>query len=169
MKKTLKRINELMEIGIITNYAIAGGMAQFYYIEPSVTYDLDIVVHIPGDEDTLTPLTKIYEWAAQKGYSSEKEHIIIEGIPVQFLLPYDELVKEALENSDKIRLFDENTFILKPEYLMVIMLQTGRLTDKERLARFFAEADYDKNKFLDLVKRFNLFEVYKKLIEVKNG
>jgi len=169
MQKTLKRINELLELGIITNYAIAGGMAQFYYIEPSITYDLDIVVHISDEEKTLTPLTKIYKWAEKNGYLTEKEHIIIESIPVQFLLAYNELVKEALNNADNIKLFDENTFIFKPEYLMAIMLQTGRLTDKERLARFFIEAEYDKNKFLEIIKRFNLFEVYKKLIEVKNG
>ncbi len=169
MQKTLKRINQLLELGIITNYAIAGGIAQFYYIEPSITYDLDIVVHISDEEKTLTPLTKIYKWAEKNGYLSEKEHIIIEGIPVQFLLAYNELVKEALNNAASIKLFDENTFIFKAEYLMAIMLQTGRLTDKERLARFFTEADYDKNKFLEIIKRFNLLEVYKKFIDVKNG
>ena len=46
MKKTLEKINELVDLKVIKKYAIAGGMGQFYYIEPSVTYDLDIVVSI---------------------------------------------------------------------------------------------------------------------------
>jgi hypothetical protein len=45
MKKTLQILNSLAESGIINEYAIAGGMAQFYYIEPSVTYDLDLIVN----------------------------------------------------------------------------------------------------------------------------
>lgn len=124
---------------------------------------------MPDEEKILNPLAKIYEWARQNGYQSEKEHIIIEGIPVQFLLAYNDLVKEALENSDSVKLFEETTFILKPEYLMAIMLQTGRLTDRERLARFFSEADYDKDKFFKIIERFDLLELYKKFHGEKNG
>ena len=169
MRKTLEKINILLEKGIITNYAIAGGMAQFYYIEPSVTYVLDIIVHIPHEEKTLNPLSDIYAWAAQNGYPSENEHIIIEGIPVQFLLAYNDLVKDALENSSQIKLYEVVTYILKPEYLMAIMLQTGGLSDKERLAKFLIDADYDKEKFLDITKRYDLLELYKKFSGEKHG
>jgi hypothetical protein len=169
MKKTLKKINDLVKQGIITNYAIAGGMAQFYYIEPSVTYDLDLIVQVPGEENTLNPLAKIYDWAAQNGYQPESEHIIIEGIPVQFLLAYNDLVKEALENSNKVSLYEEAAYILGPEYLMAIMLQTGRLSDKERLSKFLIEDVYDKNKFFTILERFNLLEVFKKFSGENNG
>ena len=152
-----------MDLGIIKKYAIAGGMAQFYYIEPSVTYDLDLIVNLPDDENNLNPLAKIYLWANENGYETEDEHIIIEGIPVQFLLAYNELVEEALLNRNEIILFGEKTFILKPEYLMAIMLQTGRLTDKERLAKFFNGADYNKDKFFEIMERFGLLNLYKKL------
>jgi hypothetical protein len=45
MKKTLEKINELVESRIIDKYAIGGGMGQFYHIEPSVNYDLDIIIN----------------------------------------------------------------------------------------------------------------------------
>ena len=99
----------------------------------------------------------------KNGYQLENEHIIIEGIPVQFLLAYNELVEEALENSNEITIFNEITYILKPEYLMAIMLQTGRLTDKERFAKFLIEADYNRNRFFEIIERFNLLEAYKKI------
>ena len=169
MLKTLEKINNLLKMGLITNYAIAGGMAQFYYIEPSVTYDLDLIVHIPNEENVLNPLSDLYAWATQNGYPSENEHIIIEGIPVQFLLAYNNLVKEALKNSNQIRLYEEVTYILKPEYLMAIMLQTGRLSDKERLSKFLIDADYDKEKFLEIIKRFDLYELYQKFSGEKYG
>ncbi|MCX5810106.1 MAG: hypothetical protein NTX36_12185 [Proteobacteria bacterium] len=169
MRKTLEQINILLNQGIITKYAIAGGMAQFYYIEPSVTYDLDLIVNISGEESNLTPLSKIYEWAKNNNYPPLEEHIVIEGIPVQFLLAYNELVKEALENSSEIMLYEEVTYILKPEYLMAIMLQTGRLTDKQRLAKFLIEADYNKNKYFDILERFGLLELHKKFSGEENG
>jgi len=169
MKKTLQKINDLVEKKIIEKYAIAGGMAQFYYIAPSVTYDLDLIVHISGEENNLNPLSPIYDWADENGYKTEGEHIIIEGMPVQFLLAYNKLVVEALQNCVGITIFNEKTFILKAEYLMAIMLQTGRMIDKERLARFFVEAEYDKEKFLELLKRFSLEETYKKFYGDNNG
>lgn len=162
MKETLQKINELVELGILEKYAIAGGMGQFYYIEPSVTYDLDLIIHISGEERTLNPLRKIYEWADKNNYKPLKEHIIIEGIPVQFILEYNDLVIAALNNRSKIKLYHEETYILKPEYLMAIMLQTGRSTDKERLAKFLTEFDYDKDLFSAILYKFDLLEVFNK-------
>ncbi len=163
MKKTLQILNNLVESGIIKEYAIAGGMAQFYYIEPSVTYDLDLIVNIDVDEKDLAPLHKLYDWAAHNDYKTEGEHIIIAGIPVQFLLAYNSLISEALYNRAQITLFEEKTFILGAEYLMAIMLQTGRPIDRERLLRFFDEPNYNENKFIDIINRFDLSEKYKDL------
>jgi len=145
LKEALRKINSLVDSGLIEKYAIAGGIAHFYYIEPSVTYYLDLIVNIIKDGNPLTPLTEIYEWSKKNNFKTEGEHIVIEGVPVQFLLPYHDLVVEALEKRREITLFDEKTFILGPEYLMAIMLQTGRASDKERLARFFDESEYDES------------------------
>lgn len=160
MKKTLQKINELVDLRLLEKYAIAGGIAHFYYTEPSVTYDLDLVVNVSNEENELTTLSDIYNWAKENNYITEGEHIIIEGIPVQFLLAYNDLVVEALENSVEISLFDEKTFILGAEYLMAIMIQTGRASDRERLIKFLNDADYDKEKFIEIISRFELMDKY---------
>lgn len=160
MKKTFKQLNKLLELGLLKKYAIAGGIAHFYYIEPSVTYDLDLIINIPDDVNNLTPLSEIYNWAKENNYVTQGEHIIIEGVPVQFLLAYNDLVLEALENSSEISLFDEKTFILGAEYLMAIMMQTGRSSDKERLIKFINDADYNKDKFIEILTRFELIDKY---------
>lgn len=163
MKKTIIKINELVKIGIVEKYAIAGGMAHFYYIEPSVTYDLDLIVQIPGKENTLNPLEAIYLWAKQNNYQFDGEHIIIEGIPVQFLLAYNDMVTEALVNAVEIKIFDEKTYILKAEYLMAMMLQTGRMVDKERFVRFISDAEYDKSLLQSLLAQHKLIDTFKKI------
>lgn len=160
MKKTLQILNNLVTDGIIKEYAIAGGMAQFYYIEPSVTYDLDLIVNFGVDEKDLAPLHKLYNWASENHFRTEGEHIILGGIPVQFLVAYNKLISEALDKRLPIELFGEQTFILAPEYLMAILLQTGRPIDKERLLRFLDEADYDRDIFMDILNRFNLSDKF---------
>lgn len=165
MKKTLQILNELVKLDIITDYAIAGGMAQFYYVEPSVTYDLDLIVNLSATDNPLTPLSRLYKWADENNFSTEAEHIIIEGIPVQFLLPYNDLVSEALKKRVQVLLFDEVTYILRAEYLMAIMLQTWRPTDRERLVRFFNKADYDEKLLKDIINRFDLSAQYSKFRE----
>ena len=42
MQKTIKVIDRLQKEGIIKEYAIAGGVAAIFYVEPILTYDLDI-------------------------------------------------------------------------------------------------------------------------------
>jgi len=160
MKKTLEKINSLVELGIIRNYAIGGAMGQFYYIEPSATYDLDVMLHLNRIENDLDPLREIYNWARKNNHEESNEHIIIDGIPVQFLLAYNELVSEAVDNANKITMFTVETYVMKQEYLMAIMLQTHRNKDLIRLVKFIEESDYDKSLLENIIKKYKLTEDY---------
>jgi hypothetical protein len=94
MKKTLKIINELKEKGLIGDYVIGGGIATIFYVEPFLTYDLDVFI-IPSKKEkkkNLILLSPIFNYLEDKGYHWRGEHIIIEGIPVQFI-PADNLKK----------------------------------------------------------------------------
>ncbi len=71
MKRTLQILNELVQSKIINEYAIAGGMAHFYYIEPSVTYDLDLIANLSATENSLTPLNDLYKWANKNKLKTE--------------------------------------------------------------------------------------------------
>ena len=160
MKKTLEVIDSLIDLGLIRNYAIGGAMGQLYYIEASSTYDLDIMAHLKAETNSLVPLDGIYQWARANNYPEDKEHIIIEGIPVQFLPAFNELISDAIENSNKVTMFGVETYVMKPEYLMAIMLKTGRGKDKTRLVTFFEECDFDKNLLEVILKKFSLIEEY---------
>ncbi len=46
MKKTIEIINELKSKKLIDDYAIGGGIGALFYIEPFLTYDLDIFIII---------------------------------------------------------------------------------------------------------------------------
>ena len=162
LKKTLEELNKLVETGIIEKYAIGGGIAHFYYIEPSVTYDLDIMIRLKPVSNNLAPLSEIYAWAEINNYEIKEEHVIIENIPVQFLPEYNSLIEEAVEFAEEILIFDTKTFIIKPEYLMAIMLQTNRSKDRERLLLFLEQTNFDHSTFKEILGKFNLNENYAK-------
>jgi hypothetical protein len=42
MERTLQVLNELEKSGVLTRYAIGGAMGATFYIEPVLTFDLDV-------------------------------------------------------------------------------------------------------------------------------
>jgi hypothetical protein len=124
MEKALQLINEMTRMGIIKAYAIGGGIAATYYIEPVLTYDLDIFF-IP-DREGFDELAPIYEYAKERGFGNQAEAILIEGFPVQFIPAYNDLVREAVADSAIMRYRGVEAKVVKAEYLAAIALQTGR-------------------------------------------
>ena len=165
MKKTLLIINQMQEEGLFEKYAIGGGIAVLFYIEPLVTFDLDVFIILREDETTLVSLSPIYSWLKKKKYELKKEHILIEGLPVQFIPAYNDLVREAVLDSVQKTYEDVETFIFRSEYLIAIMLQTGRPKDKERILKMMMEADISNELLVSFLKRHDLHKKYVKMRE----
>ena len=168
MEKTIEIINELQTEGLIRKYAIGGGIATIFYIEPILTYDLDIFF-IPSEEKRITTLPSIYGWLRKKGYKPYKEHIVIEEIPVQFIPVYDELVKEAVENSADEKYGKTKTRILKAEYLIAIMLQTFRSKDREKIIKILDETKIDIDYLTKILQKYDLKEKFDRFMRLYYG
>jgi len=168
VEKTIEIINELQKEGLIRNYAIGGGIATIFYIEPILTYDLDIFF-IPSEEKRITTLSSIYDWLRKKGYKPYKEHNIIEVIPVQFIPVYNELVEEAVENSADKRYGKTKTRILKAEYLIAIMLQTFRSKDREKIIKILDETKIDIDYLTKILQKYNLKEKFDRFMGLYYG
>ena len=157
MEKAIKVINELQEKGIINDYAIGGGIAVIFYAEPILTYDLDIFF-TSVEEKKLVSLSPIYNYCREKGYRVDKEHIIIEGLPVQFIPVYNELVQEAVKNAVEKKYKKTKTKTLNPEYLIAIMLQTFRPKDKERMMKLIEETKINNDYLKKILQKHKLGE-----------
>jgi hypothetical protein len=158
VEKTLKIIRELKEKKVLEDFSIGGGIAALYYIEPLLTYDLDIFfIPIKESIDVLAPL---YRYLKEKGFKAKKEHILIEGVPVQFIPVYNELVKEAVQHSVEVKYGRIKTKILGLEYLIADMLQTYRPKDRERLVKIFEEAKIDLKILNKILKKYGLYDKY---------
>ena len=158
MEATLKVLNELEREGVISRYAIGGAVGAIFYMEPFLTYDLDVFVLLPQTAGGLLTLSPIYEEMNRRGYVEEAECVLIEGMPVQFLPAYNPLLEEALAEARETRYADTVTRVLRPEHLAAIMVQTGRDKDRQRFSTFMQEAELDADYLRGVLERHQLTE-----------
>ncbi len=158
MEATVRVLNALEADGIVRRYAIAGAMGASFYIEPTIAEHLDVLVLLPEpDEETIDVLRPIYRRLVQEaGHKTDRECIVIAGIPVQFLEAFDPLAIEAVEQAIDLPVGSETARVSRIEHLMAIMLQVGRPKDHVRLALALEQADLDREVFRDILERHGL-------------
>jgi len=161
MERALQIIEEMTRLGVIKAYAIGGGIATTYYIEPVLTYDLDIFF-IPVKEG-LDELVPVYEFARGRGYVEQAEALFIEGFPVQFIPADNDLVREAVADAATLTYRGVQAKVVKAEYLVAIALRTGRAKDKERVVRLLEGGVVDRMVLAGILEKHGLAEKLKKI------
>src|ERR671918_1864872 len=143
MKRTLQVLNELERDGVIERYAIGGAMGATFYVEPLLTFDLDVFVFLPQSAAGLLSLAPLYAALRSRGYAEEGECVLIEGVPVQFLPAYNALLEEAMREACETFYDETHTRVVRAEHLIAICLQTGRDKDRDRVRIFREQAKLD--------------------------
>jgi hypothetical protein len=157
MKKLLELLSELKSAGLIADYALGGATALVYYWEPVQTQDVDIFIVLSDKSNELVNLAPIYDFLTGKGVTTDKEYLHIDGTPVQFLVPYNQLVEEAVKSAKEVSFLGQSVRIPPLEYLMAIMLQTNRPKDRARLHDIFEEKGlFNLDALRALSERFGL-------------
>jgi len=156
MEKTLQVLNDLVRAGVLSRYAIGGAMGATFYVEPVLTFDLDIFVLLPQTVSGLLTLEPLYEALRARGYTEEGECVSIEGVPVQFLPAHNDLLVEALNESREVLYEHTPTRVVRAEHLAAIALQTGRDKDRERVRLLREQAELDRDYLGKLLARHNL-------------
>jgi hypothetical protein len=158
MEQALRVLNELEHNGVLGRYAIGGAMAATFYVEPLLTFDLDIFVVLASQGGLLVSLTPLYEALRERGYPAEAEFVPIAGVPVQFLPAYNPLVEEALAAARDVLYAQTPTRVLTAEHLVAISIQTGREKDRQRVRVFLEQCDLDRPALDAILGRHGLQE-----------
>ena len=159
IEETIKVINQMRKDGIIEEYALGGAVAAILYVEPFDTQDVDFFVQIvPGTTSSLTMLTPIYEYLQKKGYQPKGEHIDIEDFPVQILPVFNALTEEAVNKAQNYKLETVTVRIMRPEHLIALMLDAGRVKDFLRINMFIEQAKVDIDALEPILKRHRLWQ-----------
>lgn len=162
MAETLTVLNKLVDDGVIDTYAIAGAVAAYYYIEPTLTEDLDVLIALDRtDTSGLLTLAPILSALGSMGYAEFRdEGIVIGDWPVQFLPVANALDAEALRTAITTDVPIEGhvfkTRVLLPEYLVAKALEVGRSKDYVRIIQFIEDKAVDMARLHDILQRSGL-------------
>jgi hypothetical protein len=156
-KQTFAVLNEMVADGVIENYAVAGAIGAMFYIEAFATADLDVFVLTP--EDRIIIELPGWEYLKARGYTKvEKEGIVVEGWPVQFLPATTSLEREAYTRAQMLSVEEVPVRVTRPEHLVAIMLKVGRPKDIARITMFLSQEAVEISVLEDVLKRHGLSE-----------
>jgi hypothetical protein len=155
---TLRALNAMKAEGVIEEYAIAGAMALVFWTEPVPTFDLDVLVVLRGSSGGLVSLGAIYEWAAKRGYAAEEEHILVEGLPTQFVPSPNDLATEAIGAAGDVDYEGVRVRVVRPEHLIALYLEPQARTQKrrERAAMLLALPSLNRALLDEILERYGL-------------
>lgn len=125
-------LNDMVEAGIITAYAVFGAVAQMRYTEAVATLDADILVGVPEPE-ALDLLSPIYSFCKGRGYQPAGEAIRVGDWPVQLIPAFSSLTSEAMQEAELTEIDGIPIRVVSAVYLAVIALSVGRSKDFARI------------------------------------
>lgn len=166
MERTVQVLNEMKAEGVILEYALGRAVAALFYIEPIETHDLDVFISLPQTQNgTLLSLDGVYDYLTTKGYVPEQDHVVVEGVPVQFLVPSTPLVEEAMSEASEREYGPQKVAVMQPEYLVAIMAEVNRPKDRIRLALFLDQAALDLKRLTEILQRHALQEKWERILK----
>jgi hypothetical protein len=150
----LRAANELVSEGLIEDYALGGALAAIYYVEPFATYDADIIF-VAKDETLSAGIPAIYAYLQTKGWRVEREHLLVNDFPVQFLAASG-LTEEAVRDAKRMEFEGVPAKVFRPEYIIAIAASVGRNKDLARIDQMLEQAEIDRTRLDDILARYNL-------------
>jgi hypothetical protein len=126
-------IDGMRQEGLFTAHAVGGATGVLFYAEPTRTYDVNVFIILPPDDAaTLSPLDRLYRWADAENFEIAAEHVMIHGVPVQFLPAYNQLVEDAVRLARTHAYEGTTVNVVDPEHLVALALQAGGARRRER-------------------------------------
>jgi hypothetical protein len=161
IEKTIAVINQMTDDGVIENYALGGATAVIFYTEPIATEDIDVFVQVRAGQSVLMEFQPLFDYLLERGYEIKGEHAYIEGFPVQFLPVSKDLINEAVIEANEFELSGVTVRVMSPEYLVAIMLDTGRLKDFLRINVFLEHEAVNLEDLQIVLEKHNLAEKWR--------
>ena len=154
LAEILQAANELVQNGLIEDYALGGALAAIYYVEPFVTYDADIFF-IPKQQGLTAELPEIYAFLQARGWQTEGDHLLLNNFPVQFLAGHG-LTEEAIREAESVEYSGIRGKLFSAEHVIAVAASVGRQKDKARIEQMLKQADPDRIRLDKILKAHKL-------------
>ena len=164
MKQVAQLLLEMLNSGVITNYAVFGAIAQMRYTAPVATLDADVLIAVPVP-DRLDVLAPIYEFCRERGFEDQGETIRVGSWPVQFVPAFNPVTTAAMEHADVADFEGVPLRVVRADYLAVIALSTGRAKDFARILALLESAHVTRGQIETLAAQFGFETMWTKFEE----
>jgi len=164
MDEVARLLNDMVQAGVITNYAVFGAVAQMRYTEAVTTLDADILVAVP-QPDALDVLTPIYMFCRERGYRPEGEAVCVGDWPVQFIPVFNPLTEAAMQNAELGDVEGAPLRVVRADYLAVIALSVGRAKDLARILALREAGAVTDAQIAELAGQHGLAPAWKTFLE----
>jgi hypothetical protein len=165
MEKVIELLNRMQAEGVIENFAIGGGIAAIYYLEPYNTDDVYVFISpVVVSKGGLLSFGRIYSYLQALGYQTEREYIRIENWLVQFLPAAESIQEEAVAQANRIAFAGAHTSMFSAEHLGAELLRAGRLKDHMRVMALLNSEQMNMKVFHEIIRRHGLTEKWKEFV-----
>lgn len=169
MEKVIQVLNRMQADGIVGKFAIGGGIAAIYYLQPYHTDDIDVFISpVILGQSGLVSLDPIYGYLEKLGYLPVKEGVMIEDWRVQFVPAFAAVQEEAIAQARRVEYGETHTFIFSAEHLGAELLRSGRLKDHVRVIDLIESKKMDLTVFRDIIHRHGLTEKWTEFVSRYN-
>lgn len=147
-----RELNDLKATGLVRDYAIGGATAVLFYAEPARTYDVDVFVMLePTPSSPLMSLDGLYGWARNRGFATDAEHVLVHGVPVQFLPAHNALAEESVATARTLDYDGAPVRVVDPEHLAALAFQAGGPRRRERAWQLLETAQVNRERLRALL------------------
>lgn len=147
-------LNTLKETGLVRDYAVGGATAVLFYAEPARTYDVDVFVLLATSQPST--LESLYDWARTRGFKIDGEHILVHGVPVQFLPAHNALAEDAVVGARTLDYEGVPVRVIGPEHLAALAFQAGGPKRRERAWQLLETGGVDRQRLRTLLAQHGL-------------
>jgi hypothetical protein len=169
MREVFELVNRLKAEGTLIDYAVGGASAIPFHAEPVNTYDLDLFVFLPSNSGIIISMAPLYARLRELGHEAHAEHLMIAGVPVQFLPAYNPLVEEAVRSAVVTTYDKVPVRVVGSEHLAAIALQTGGAQRTARIDVLRKTTSFDEPEFIGILIRHGLEDAWKKHQAMTSG
>ena len=147
-----RELNTLRATGLVRDYAIGGATAVLFYAEPARTYDVDVFVLLePAPSSPLVSLGSLYDWARSRSFTIDAEHVLVHGVPVQFLPAHNLLAENAVTSARTLDYAGVPVRVVDPEHLAALAFQAGGPKRRERAWQLLETGGVDRQRLRTLL------------------
>lgn len=134
------------------DYAIGGATAVLFYAEPARTYDVDVFILLQATPaSSLLSLASLYDWARGRGFEVDAEHVLVHGVPVQFLPAHNALAEDAVATARTLDYEGVSVRVVDPEHLAALAFQAGGAKRRERAWQLLETGGVDRKRLRALL------------------